>query len=281
MCVAGVEALLALTGRAPRARPVATVPWLAVASCACAGTRANPSTGFARWSPWPAPPRAAKGPRWPCGPLGTIGIDRERTVGSLRTRTVRAVGTPRPVRRRPVGARRAIALGGAGSTSSVVFAMRGPAGARGRASWSPWAALIVAAPVGAAVAPLWPGAGTPAGKLRSDPCSDWPFDELDAVRVRTLLDNTWRLDGNHGYAFDAELRLGAHYVACFCPAIKKSSVERTARVKCARGTPSPSAVGPRACELDLYAAGHRTKVQLRRRSANHGPPSREDANLSQ
>jgi hypothetical protein len=88
-----------------------------------------------------------------------------------------------------------------------------------RASRSPWAALVVTAPVGAAVATFWATPGTTACQLRRDSGGDWPFDELNAVRVRGLLDNTGRLDRNHGDPFDAELRLGTYYVACFCPAI--------------------------------------------------------------
>jgi hypothetical protein len=103
--------------------------------------------------------------------------------------------------------------------------VRGSTGALGRASWSAGAASVVTAPVEAAVATLWAAPGTAARQLGGDPGSDWPLDELDAVGVRGLLDNTRRLNGNHGDAFDAELRLGTHYVACFCPAIKQSSVE--------------------------------------------------------
>jgi hypothetical protein len=97
--------------------------------------------------------------------------------------------------------------------------MRGPAGALRRASWSPWAALVVAAPVGTTVATFRAAPGTTACQLRRNSGSNRPLDELDAVRVGALLDNTRRLDGNHGDPFDPELRFGTHYVTSFCPAI--------------------------------------------------------------
>jgi hypothetical protein len=97
----------------------------------------------------------------------------------------------------------------------------------GRPSRSAWPALVVAAPVGAA---FGAATGAPASQLRRDAGGDWAFDELDPVGVRSFLDNLGRFDRNHGDAFDAELRLGTHHVACFCPAIKKASVERAARV---------------------------------------------------
>ena len=281
---------MAVSGRTARstADPVATLPWFAVARCAraCRGANGtNGSAGLPGWPAWPAPSWAADGPGWPCGPLGAVGIDGHRTVNTVRplstraVRAIRAISTSRSVRRRPIGARSAIALWGAGCASAIIVAVRGRAGPLRRASWSPRTALVVAAPVGSAVATFWAGAGTAARQLRCDSGSDRPFDELDTVRVRTL-DGTGRLDRDNRDAFDAELGIGPHDVARFCPAIKKSSIQRATRVQCARGPPRPSAVGPRACELDLDAAGHRTKVQLRRRSANHGAPSRTDAILS-
>ncbi len=213
---------------------VAAISPFALARCPCA---ANCPTGFPGWPAWPASPWAADWPGRPCGPLGTSGVDWHRAVGTVRTlrpiatrRTVRALSAPRPVRGGPIGAGSAVALGGAGGTSAIVVAVRGRTWPLGRAGWSPRTALVIAArPVGAAVATFWaaPGAGT--CQLRRDPGGDWGRDELDAVRVRTL-DNTGGLDRNHGDALDAELRLGTHNVACFCPTIKKSSIDRAARV---------------------------------------------------
>jgi hypothetical protein len=233
MGIARVEALLAMGARRLPS-PVAAISSFALARCTWARTDANGSARLPGWPAWPASPWAADGPGWPWGPLGAIGVDRHRAVGTVRTlrpvgtRTVRALRTSRSVRRRPIGPRSAIALGGAGA-SAIVVAVRGRTGSLGRTSWSPRTALVVAAPVGTTVATFWAGPGTGACELRGDSGSDWGRDELDAARVRTL-GSTGCLDRDDGDALDAELRLGTHDVACFCPTIKKSSIESAARV---------------------------------------------------
>jgi hypothetical protein len=76
-------------------------------------------------------------------------------------------------------------------------------------------------------------------------------------------------DRDHGDAVDAELSLGPDDISGFGAAVEQGGIEGASRVKSARRPPGPSAIGPRACQLYLYAASHGTKVQLPGGSANH------------
>jgi hypothetical protein len=67
---------------------------------------------------------------------------------------------------------------------------------------------------------------------------------------------------NHGDALDAELGLGPDDIAGLGAAVEQAGIKGASRVEGARCPPGPSAIGPRAGQLYLYAASHRTKVQL-------------------
>ena len=86
--------------------------------------------------------------------------------------------------------------------------------------------------------------------------------------------------GYHGDALDAEFRLGPDDIARLGAAVEQSGVKGAPRVESARCPPGPSAVGPRACQLYLYAASHGTKVQLPGGSANRSSATSRNAILS-
>lgn len=77
-----------------------------------------------------------------------------------------------------------------------------------------------------------------------------------------------RLDRDDRDPLHGELGFHSDDVPGFCPAVEQRCIERAPRVKGARGTPRPGAIGPRAGQLYVYAAGHRTKVQLPGPGAN-------------
>jgi hypothetical protein len=133
--------------------------------------------------------------------------------------------------------------------------------------WTPSAlsSLLAAPPVGAAVL-AWPAPA--ARKLRGDGRGGGAVDQLYAGGIYGF---RWpgRFDGDHCYAIDTELRLGPYHVAGLGRLVEQRAVQAPAWVQRARGTPCPGTVRPRACQLDLDAAGHGTNVQLRGPSANH------------
>jgi hypothetical protein len=87
-----------------------------------------------------------------------------------------------------------------------------------RPTGSARSALVVTAAVSAAVAATFGTAAGTTRQLRRYSGRDWSFDELDAVRV-CALGSTGGFDRNNGDPLDAELRLGTHDIACFCPTI--------------------------------------------------------------
>jgi hypothetical protein len=105
------------------------------------------------------------------------------------------------------------------------------------------------------------------------------LDQLNEVRVRSG-PRARRLDRHHGYPVDTELRLGPDDVSRLGTAVEQSGIQCASRVERARCPPGPSPIGPRACQLYLYAASHRTKVQLPGGSANHSSPTSPNVILS-
>jgi hypothetical protein len=115
---------------------------------------------------------------------------------------------------------------------------------------------------------VWPRPASPTRQLRGDAARAWPVDQLDPVGIGPLR-CPGRLHGHDRDPVNAELGLGPHDVARPSTAGKERAVQGPSRVESARGPPCPGPVGPRARELDLDTACHRTKVQLRSVSANH------------
>ena len=108
-----------------------------------------------------------------------------------------------------------------------------------------------------------------ARQLGGDASHGGRLDQLNAVWVFSRA-RARRFDRNHSYPVDAELRLGSNDVSRLGTAIEQSGVKSAPRVESTRCPPGPSPIGPRAGQLYLYAASHRTKVQLPGGSANHG-----------
>jgi hypothetical protein len=102
---------------------------------------------------------------------------------------------------------------------------------------------------------------------------------LDAVWVR-FGPGPGRLDGHHRDAFDTEFRFGPNDIAGLGAAIEQGGIEGASGFESACSPPGPSAIGPRTCQLYVYAASHRTKVQLPGGSANHGFATSQNAILS-
>lgn len=118
--------------------------------------------------------------------------------------------------------------------------------------------------------PLSPGvvvAAPPARQLCRDRSRHRALQELDAV-VAFGSRRARRFYGGHGDAVDAGLGLRPYDVTSLGPLVKKRGVKRATRFEGAGRTPGPSAVRPRARQLDLQATGHRTTLQLRRCRAN-------------
>jgi hypothetical protein len=126
------------------------------------------------------------------------------------------------------------------------------------------AGLVTAATVTAAIG----AAPSGARQLRCDAGRRRPIDEFNTVRIGCLR-WPWRFDRDDRDAVDAELSLSPHDVAGFSRLIEERGIDGPSRVEGPRSPPRPGTVGPRAGQLDLYTAGHRTNVQLRSRSANH------------
>ena len=164
---------------------------------------------------------------------------------------------------------------GASTTAGIGY---GVAATAGTAAVKP---AGLAGPLRAALVPLgavWPGPAM-GRQLRGDSRGHRTLQQLDPVGISGL-GRAGRFDRYDGYAVDPKFRFCPHNIAGFGPAVEQRCVECPLRLEGSSRTPSPGAVGPRAGQLYLYTAGHRTKVQLRGRSANRGAPSSENAILS-
>jgi hypothetical protein len=211
------------------------------------------------WSPGRRP--AGRVPPWPRGrpgrPAWPVGTRRSvRPLGLLRLlRDAAPITTDFFVG--PV----AITTGPLMWSALRRGARGGPAGGR---TWL-LCALTRATPL---VGPVRTGAAAPTSQLRSDAAWPRPVDQLDPVGVRCFWRARW-FDGHDRDPVNAEFGLGSYDVAGPRIAVEERAVYCPSRVEGACRAPRPGPIRPRACELDLDTACHRTNVQLRSGSAHH------------